>query len=161
MAQASFEQTMVVAAPAEAVRAALSTLTAHDQLHPLIVSVQAMPAGAAPDDSPLRRYRIVDRVRMGPLSLRVSYRAEVWVDANGAVVSDAFQSPGVHLHVVSRVTPVTSAGGETRVDETRVDETVTIDAPRLLLGYVRAQAQQAHRDLFANFKRWLESAAAQ
>jgi hypothetical protein len=156
MARASFEQTIEVAAPAEAVRAALSTLTAHDQLHPLIVSVRAMPAGAAPDGSQLRRYRIVDRVRMGPLSLRVTYRAEVWVDAGGAVVSDAFQSPGVHLHVVSRVTPVTSAGGETRVDET-----VTIDAPRLLLGYVRAQAQQAHRDLFTNLKRCLESEAAQ
>jgi hypothetical protein len=155
MARASFEQTIVVVAPAEALRAALATLAAHDRLHPLIVSVEALPDGVAPDGSPLRRYRIVDRVRMGPLTLRVVYRADVAVDASGAVVSDAYQSPGVHLHVVSRVTPVapmTQEGGQTRVDET-----VTVDAPRLLLGYVRAQAEQAHRALFANLKHWLES----
>jgi hypothetical protein len=49
---------------------------------------------------------------------------------------------------------MTQEGGQTRVDET-----VTADAPRLLLGYVRAQAEQAHRALFANLKRWLESDA--
>lgn len=160
MARASFEQTMVVAASAETVRTALATLTEHERLHPLIVSTQALPAAIAPDGSVLRRYRIVDRVQMGPLRLRVTYRAELWVDGGGAVVSDAFQSPGVQLHIVSRVTPLASDALAVGHHQTRVDETVTIDAPRLLLGYVRAQAQQAHRVLFANLKRWLESETA-
>lgn len=151
MARAVFAQTMLVAAPAEALRAALTTLTWHDQLHPMIVSVESLPDSVAPDGSPLRRYRIVDHARMGLLTLRVRYRADVWVDASGSVVSDAYQSPGVRLHVVSRLT---SEG-----ERTRVDESVTIDAPWLLLGYVRAQAYQSHRVLFANLKRWLEADA--
>ena len=149
---------MVVAASADTVRTALATLTEHERLHPLIVSTQSLPDAIAPDGSVLRRYRIVDGVRMGPLRLRVTYRAELWVDASGAVVSDAFQSPGVRLHVVSRVTPLTPQASAN--EQTRVDETVTIDAPHLLLGYVRNQAQQAHRALFANLKSWLESEAA-
>ncbi|MFI5276784.1 MAG: SRPBCC family protein [Ktedonobacterales bacterium] len=153
MAQTSFEQSITVAAPVERVRAALATLTAHDRLHPLIVSVQALPGGAA-DGSALSRYRIVDRVRMGPLTLRVTYRAEIAVDAAGAVVSDAYQSPGVHLHVVARLTALPPTAG---VPQTRVDETVTVEAPRLLLGYVGAQARQSHRALYANLKAWLES----
>ncbi|HEY8325757.1 MAG TPA: SRPBCC family protein [Ktedonobacterales bacterium] len=153
MAQTSFEQSITVAAPVERVRAALATLTAHDRLHPLIVSVQALPGGAA-DGSALSRYRIVDRVRMGPLTLRVTYRAETAVDAAGAVVSDAYQSPGVHLHVVARLTALPPTAG---VPQTRVDETVTVEAPRLLLGYVGAQARQSHRALYANLKAWLES----
>jgi hypothetical protein len=155
MARASFEQTILIAAAPEAVRAALTTLAEHDRLHPLIVSVQETPSGVAPDGSALRRYRIVDHVRLGPLTLRVTYRAEVAVDATGAVVSDAYQAPGVHLHVISRITPITSATPES--GQTQVDESVTIDAPRLLLGYVRAQAYQSHRALFADLKRWLEA----
>ncbi len=69
MAHTRFEQSMTVAAPVERVRAALATLTAHDRLHPLIVSVEALPDGVAVDGSALSRYRIVDRVRMGPLTL--------------------------------------------------------------------------------------------
>ena len=154
MAQTSFEQSITVAAPVERVRAALATLTAHDRLHPLIVSVQALPGGVAADGSALSRYRIVDRVRMGPLTLRVTYRAEIAVDATGAVVSDAYQSPGVHLHVVARLTALPPTAG---APQTRVDETVTVEAPRLLLGYVGAQARQSHRALYANLKAWLES----
>ena len=156
MAHTSFEQSMTVAAPVEQARAALVTLTAHDRLHPLIVSVQALPGGVAADGSALSRYRIVDRVRMGPFTLRVTYRAEIAVDATGAVVSDAYQSPGVHLHVVARLTALPATAG---APQTRVDETVTVEAPRLLLGYVRAQAQRSHQELYANLKRWLESAS--
>lgn len=156
MAHTSFEQSMTVAAPVERVRAALATLTAHDRLHPLIVSVQALPGGVAADGSALSRYRIVDRVRMGPLTLRVTYRAEIAVDATGAVVSDAYQSPSVHLHVVARLTALPATDD---APQTRVDETVTVEAPRLLLGYVRAQAQRSHQELYANLKRWLESAS--
>jgi hypothetical protein len=32
-----------------------------------------------------------------------------------------------------------------------------VEAPRLLLGYVGAQARQSHRALYANLKAWLES----
>lgn len=156
MAHTRFEQSMTVAAPVERVRAALATLTAHDRLHPLIVSVEALPGGVAADGSALSRYRIVDRVRMGPLTLRVTYRAEIAVDATGAVVSDAYQSPGVHLHVAAQLTALPATAG---VPQTCVDETVTVEAPRLLLGYVRAQAQRSHQELYVNLKRWLESAS--
>ena len=93
---------------------------------------------------------------MGPLTLRITYRTEIAVDATGAVVSDAYQSPGVHLHVIARLTALPATAG---VPQTRVDETVTVEAPRLLLDYVRAQAQRSHQELCTNLKRWLESAS--
>lgn len=149
MASAEFEQRLWIDAALERARDALTTLAAHSELHPLIVAVEELPAAADANGSARRRYRITDRVHLGPLKMTVRYLAETGVDAQGAVVSDAWQSPGVHLHVVTRLTP--------RDGGVQLDERVAISAPGPLIGSVRRQAQASHQALFANLKRMLEA----
>jgi hypothetical protein len=149
MAQATFTQRIWIAAPPTTVEAALAAYRDHSRIHPLIVAVRQIASQSAPDGGALDRYIITDRVPFGPLRLPATYLATIWRAADGALVSDAYQFPRVHLHNVTRCQPE-GVG-------TRVDEDITIQAPGPLIRYVRRQALAAHRDLLANLKRFLET----
>lgn len=152
MAEAAFEQTVWIAAPAETVTRALGGFRDHGAIHPFIVRVRRLDSLAAPDGGPLDRYSITDRVPLGPFRLPATYLATIWRSADDTLTSDAYQFPRVHLHNVTRC--------REEGQGTRVEEVVTIYAPSLLSGYVRRQAFAAHKAMLANLKQHLERQTA-
>jgi hypothetical protein len=149
MARAAFEQSISIAAPPTQVRAMLSDFSHHTQLHPMIVAVIQTGTDATRGDEPIRHYQITDRMRLGPLTFRFTYRARIVEQADGTLVSDAYQKPRVHLR---NVTCCLLAGSGTRVEER-----ITIEAPRPLIRLVLRQAQAAHQGMLAQLKATLEA----
>ena len=148
MAQRSFEQSISIAAAPAQVAPFFASYDQHTALHPLIVAIRPIAAQPAAPDA--RWYAITDRMQLGPLRFRFTYTAALRDAGDGAFISDAFQFPRVHLHNVTRCQPAGSG--------THVHEQITIDAPRLLIGYVYQQAFAAHRELLARLKQHIEAA---
>ncbi len=148
MAQRSFEQSITIAAAPAQVAPFFASYDQHTVLHPLIIAIQ--PIAARPAAPEARWYAITDRMQIGPLRFSFTYTAALRDAGDGTFISDAFQSPRVHLHNITRCQPQ-GAG-------TLVHEHVTIDAPRLLIGYVHQQALLAHRELLARLKQHIEAA---
>ena len=85
-----------VPAPPDAVRDFYVDLDNIKLVHPLIVSVETVSRSATLDGYQ-QSYRVVDRIPLGPLTIRTSYRARLRVPARGDVLTEADQSPGVRL----------------------------------------------------------------
>lgn len=115
-------------------------------LHPLIVSIDELePLAERPN---ARRYRVLDRIPVGPFTIRASYVAELETMDQGLVRGRAWQRPGVRVKTEYELTAV-DAG-------TRLVERVAIDAPRLMRAFVVDQARRAHRDTLDKMKLLLE-----
>src|SRR5688572_7642676 len=108
MAERSFEQSIEIAAAPEQAHAFLADLHRHRDLHPLIERIQDL--AAQPGRSDVRRYRVTDRMRLGPLSFRIAYVAEIEAVPPDLILGTAWQSPGVELRTRYRITRA-SAGG--------------------------------------------------
>ena len=117
-------------------------------VHPLIVSVQATSRTETPDGY-LQGYRVVDRIPLGPFAMRITYRARLHVRADGDVMTEADQSPGVRLR--GRVSFAPIDGG------TRVTERIRIAAPRPLASVTTREAVKAHTEMLAGIRRHFES----
>jgi len=118
-------------------------------VHPLIVSVQATSRTETPDGY-LQGYRVVDRIPLGPFAMRITYRARLHVRADGDVLTEADQSPGVRLRGTVSFAPVD--GG------TRITERIRIAAPRPLASVTTREAVKAHVEMLAGIRRHFESA---
>jgi hypothetical protein len=117
-------------------------------VHPLIVSVQATSRTETPDGY-LQSYRVVDRIPLGPFTIRITYRARLHVGADGEVMTEADQSPGVHLRGTVSFAPID--GG------TRITERIRIAAPRPLAPMTTREAVKAHIEMLAGIRRHFES----
>jgi Polyketide cyclase / dehydrase and lipid transport len=117
-------------------------------VHPLIVSVQAMPRSETPDGY-RQSYRVVDRIPLGPFTIQITYRARLHVPADGDVTTEADQSPGVRLRGTVSFEPVD--GG------TRVTERIRIAAPRPLASMTTREAVKAHIEMLAGIRRHFET----
>ena len=117
-------------------------------VHPLIVSVQATSRTETPDGY-LQSYRVVDRIPLGPFTIKTAYRARLHVRAGGDVMTEADQSPGVQLRGTVSFEPVD--GG------TRVTERIRITAPRLLAPVTIREAVRAHIAMLAGIRSHFES----
>ncbi len=117
-------------------------------VHPLIVSVQALSRDETADGYS-RSYRVVDRIPLGPLTLKVTYRARLQVPADGDVRTEADQPPGVRLRGTVSFEPI--PGG------TRVTERIRIAAPRPLAGVTTREAVKAHIAMLAGIRRHFEA----
>ena len=148
MAEARFQHAIELRVPPETLLSFLSDLHHHRDLHPLIERIEDLPP--APERPAARRYRVVDRLRLGPLRFRTTYVAELEPASASEIRGTAWQSPGVEVHTRYRVTPAPEG--------TRLCEDAIVKAPRLLLGYVRRQAEAAHRETLAKLKAHLETA---
>ena len=135
--------TEVVPARPDEVRAFYVDLDSLQVVHPLIVSVEELSRTDGADGY-RQTYRVVDRVRMGPLSFRIAYRAAWQVPLRGDVLTEADQSPGVRLRGTVSFEPV--EGG------TQVTERIRIAAPRLLAGYTVREAVSAHIAMLASIR---------
>ncbi len=123
----------------------LADLSAHDKIHPLIVSVEELRV----PDKAFRRYRITDRVPMGPFKIKAVYEADIWRESDGMLRSVARQSPGIILHNETTAEP-TSDGA------TLLREVVTVKAPSILLNFTYRQAKESHQQMFERVKAVLE-----
>jgi hypothetical protein len=117
-------------------------------VHPLIVSVQATSRTETPDGY-LQSYRVVDRIPLGPFTIRTAYRARLHVRADGVVMTEADQSPGVRLRGTVSFEPID--GG------TRLTERIRIAAPRPLAPMTTREAVKAHIAMLAGIRRHFES----
>ncbi|ETZ57476.1 polyketide cyclase / dehydrase and lipid transport family protein [Mycobacterium sp. MAC_011194_8550] len=132
-----------VPAPPAAVRDFYVDLDNLRLVHPLIVAVQTLFRGQTPDGY-LHRYRVTDRIPLGPLALRINYRAQLLVRADGVVLTEADQSPGVRLRGTVSFAP--AAAG------TRITERIRIAAPRPLAPMTVRQAVKAHTAMLAGIR---------
>lgn len=151
MAKATFEHALTMHASADAIRSALShyEFFLEHAIHRNFVRVQFLEERVGADGITRRRYRNSERVQLGPLPITVSNTATNYTDNQGAVVGEAFQSPGIHVMVISRCAPQPDG-------TTLVSEHVILEAPRLLLPTVYAQAVAAHVEKLAKLKSVLE-----
>ncbi|WP_231639261.1 SRPBCC family protein [Mycobacterium sp. Marseille-P9652] len=124
-----------VPAPPQAVRDFYVDLDNIKLVHPLIVSVETL-SRVETADGYSQAYRVVDRIPLGPLTLKATYRARLHVPADGDVRTEADQPPGVRLRGTVSFEPV--PGG------TRVTERIRITAPRPLAGITTREAVKAH-----------------
>jgi hypothetical protein len=151
MAERRFEQSIEIRVAPDEVLDFLADLHHHRDLHPLIERIDDLPPVA--ERPAARRYRVVDRIRLGPLSFRIAYVAEIERGAPGELRAAAWQTPGVEVRTRFRATP--SADGATHLREE-----VLLSAPRVLIGYALRQAEAAHRATFARLKVLLEHLGA-
>lgn len=119
------------------------------RFHPLIVSVQTVSRSQTPDGYQ-QSYRVVDRIPLGPLTMKITYRARLHVPAEGDVTTEADQSPGVHLRGTVSFEPI--GGG------TRLSERLRIAAPRPLAAVTTREAIKAHIEMLAGIRRHFGSA---
>ncbi|HUB55409.1 MAG TPA: SRPBCC family protein [Mycobacterium sp.] len=149
IAHAERTLTEEVPAPPEAVRDFYVDLDNIKLVHPLIVSVETLSRTETPDGYQ-HSYRVVDRIPLGPLTIKTTYHARLQVPATGDVLTEADQSPGVRLRGTVSFEP---AGGGTRVTEH-----VRFAAPRLLAAITIREGVKAHIAMLAGIRSHFESA---
>jgi Polyketide cyclase / dehydrase and lipid transport len=149
MAHAERTLSEQVPAPPDRVRDFYVDLDNIKLVHPLIVSVQAMPRSETPDGY-RQSYRVVDRIQLGPFTIQITYQARLHVPADGDVTTEADQSPGVRLRGTVSFEPVD--GG------TRLTERIRIAAPRPLASMTTREAVKAHIAMLAGIRSHFESA---
>lgn len=137
-----------VPAPPDAVRGFYVDLDNIRLVHPLIVSVDTLSRSQTPEGYQ-QSYRVVDRIPLGPFTVRITYHARLRVPAAGDVLTEADQSPGVRLRGTVSFEP--DDGG------TRVTERIRIGAPRLLAGVTVREAVKAHAEMLAGIRSHFES----
>lgn len=147
-AHAETELSEDVPAPPDDVRDFYVDLDNIKLVHPLIVSVQATSRTETPEGY-LQSYRVVDRIPLGPFTMRITYRARLHVRTDGEVTTEADQSPGVRLRGSVSFAPID--GG------TRVTERIRIAAPRPLAAMTTREAVKAHAEMLAGIRRHFES----
>ncbi len=138
-----------VPAPPEQVRDFYVDLDNIKLVHPLIVSVETVSRTQIPGGY-RQSYRVVDRIPLGPLTIKIAYRARLLVPRDGDVLTEADQSPGVRLRGTVSFEPI-DAG-------TRVTERIRIAAPRPLAAMTTREAVKAHIEMLAGIRRHFESA---
>ena len=137
-----------VPAPPETVRDFYVDLDNIKLVHPLIVSVEVLSRTDTATGY-LQSYRVVDRIPLGPFTIKATYRARLHVRGTGDVQTEADQSPGVRLRGTVTFAPI--EGG------TRVTEQIRITAPRPLAAFTVREAVQAHIAMLAGIRRHFES----
>ena len=92
----------------------------------------------------------VDRIPLGPVRLRTSYVARLYVPVTGDVLAEARQFPRVRLCSTVAFEPIETG--------TRVVERIRIEAPRPLASVTTRKAVEAHTEMLAGIRRRFERA---
>ena len=149
MPSSDFVHEIEIRVPCARLHAFLCDLRNYVPLHPLIESIQEL---AATDEMPrARRYRVVDRIPLGPFRLRTVYIAALEPLTEHEVHGHAWHSPGIRLHTIYAL--------QDTVSGTRLVERVSIEAPRILRRFVVSQTRPSHEETLAKMKVLLEGQA--
>lgn len=136
-----------IPAPPDEVRDFYVDLDNIKRVHPLVVAVRRTDRWQTADGY-VQSYRVQDRIPLGPLHLRISYVARLYVPKVGDVTTEALQFPRVRLNTRVTFEPV-EAG-------TRITEHMRIDAPRALAAMTVREAVKAHTAMLAGMRRCFE-----
>lgn len=136
-----------IPAPPDEVRDFYVDLDNIKRVHPLVVAVRRTDRWQTADGY-VQSYRVQDRIPLGPLHLRISYVARLYVPNVGDVTTEALQFPRVRLNTRVTFEPV-EAG-------TRITEHMRIDAPRALAAMTVREAVKAHTAMLAGMRRCFE-----
>lgn len=147
IANAEWSLTEEVPAPPGQVRDYYVDLDNIRLVHPLIVSVELLTRIETPDGYRVS-YQVVDRIPLGPVTLKVTYRARLDVPVAGDVHTEADQSPGVRLRATVSFEPI--EGG------TRITERIRFAAPRPLAAFTVREAVKAHARMLYGIRRHFE-----
>lgn len=147
IAQTERTLTEEVPAPPDQVRDYYVDLDNTRLVHPLIVSVELLSRIETPDGYRVS-YQVVDRIPLGPVTLKVTYRARLHVPVAGDVHTEADQSPGVRLRATVSFEP--TEGG------TRITERIWFAAPRPLAAFTVREAVKAHAKMLYGIRRHFE-----
>jgi hypothetical protein len=120
-------------------------------VHPLVVSARTVDRSETADGY-VHTYRVGDRVPLGPLRLRTSYVAQLYVPVTGDVLTEARQFPRVRLCGTVAFEPQGSG--------TLVIERIRIEAPWPLASVTARKAVEAHSEMLAGIRRRFDSAAS-
>jgi hypothetical protein len=120
-------------------------------VHPLVISVRTVERSETAEGY-VHTYRVVDRIPVGPLHLRTSYVARLYVPVAGDVLTEARQFPRVRLSGAVSFEPIATG--------TRVVERIRIEAPRPLATITVGKAVEAHTEMLAGIRRRFEGATA-
>jgi Polyketide cyclase / dehydrase and lipid transport len=137
-----------VPAPPQQVRDFYVDLDNIKLVHPLIVSVEVLSHRETPDGY-VKVYRVIDRIPLGSFTIKTAYQARLQVPADGDVLTEADQSPGVRLRGTVSFEPL--GGG------TRVTERIRIAAPRPLAAFTTREAVKAHIAMLSGIRTHFES----
>lgn len=137
----------VPAAPDE-VRSLYVDLNNIKAVHPLVVSVRETSRRDTADGY-LQSYRVADRIPLGRIAIRISYRVQLQVPVHGDVITEARQFPLVRLQGRVSFQPAD--------DGTCVFERLRIAAPRGLIAITTRQAVEAHIAMLAGIRRCFQS----
>jgi hypothetical protein len=137
-----------IPAPPDVVRDFYVDLDNIKEFHPLVVSVKVL-AHNQTDEGYQKTYRVHDRIPLGPLTMPITYWAQVQVPTDGDVITEARQFPRVRLNGVVSFQP-TDMG-------TRLTERLRISAPRLLAAVTQREAVDAHGVMLAGIRSHFES----
>ncbi len=142
-----FELECEIEVPLPVLQAFLVDLHRTVPLHPFIVSIQDLPPSEELPNA--RRYRVVDRIPLGPFKWKTVYIAALDPVADNEVHGHAWRSPGVRLLTVFSL--------EKTERGTRLTQRCSVSAHRLLRGFVVAQARKAHAKTLEEMKELLEN----
>ncbi|BBY06463.1 SRPBCC family protein [Mycobacterium noviomagense] len=146
-AQAERTFTETVPAAPEQVRTFYVNLENMKLVHPLVVAVRSTSRRNT-GDGYIQSYRVTDRIRFGPLGIRINYRARLQVPVHGDVITEARQFPGVRLRGAVTFEPIQVG--------TRIIERIHISAPRPLAAVTIRQAANAHIAMLAGIRHRFE-----
>jgi hypothetical protein len=151
MPEADFEHEIEIGVPRRDLHAFLLDLSHYADLHPLIESIEEIDRSEALPHA--RRYRVVDRIPIGPFRFRTAYVAALEPVSEYEVQGHAWQSPGIRL--------TTRYCLEDIEHGTRLIERCSVSAPLLMRRYVIGQARRAHGETLEKMKRLLEGESRQ
>jgi len=140
MSQEKFELSTFVDADVETVFNFLSDLNNHRHLHPYFVKAELVDSGRDSDGNRTRDFMITERPRLGPFRYTITFPTKMVFTDQHEFQSDVRTALGTHLVNVMRC--------KSENNGTRVTENVTVEAPRLTIGYVKQQAYIAHKRTF-------------
>lgn len=150
MSTTSFSRSQRIAAPATQIYAHLSEPASYLGLQPLLIEVTETARGEDSRGRPTRTFRSVEKFRLfGFLPYHNTITTHMTLALPGERIECDVHSPGgVRLHNAF----ILSAEG----DVSLVSDEVSIECPRLLLGFVGREARKAHERLLLNLKQRME-----
>ncbi len=117
-------------------------------VHPLVVGVETL-SRTENGNGYTHIYRVRDRIPLGPVTLPITYTAQLEVPKAGPVITQARQFPRVQLDAVVTFDPIPTG--------TRLTERIRFRAPWPLLGITVGQAVAAHTEMLAGIRRHFDS----
>lgn len=147
-ASQSFHLQCDIRAPASLVHEYLCDLENYVELHPLIESIAEIKAVSELPNA--RRYRVVDRIQLGPLRFRIVYTAALQAVNSTRVRGYAWQFPGVHLATLYEVSTTDADPAMTCLRES-----TEVTAPWGLRRIVCSQAARAHAETLRRLQQTL------